>query len=515
MATRTRTVVFTDMANYTASVERTDREGLRNLIAEHERLVAPVLTRHGGRVLKTLGDSFMVLFDSTTDAVRAGVDLAERISGSGGFAIRVGLATGDVEEIEKADVVDCFGEAVNLASRIMGKTPTGEVWFSHATLLCMNQAEVAWEPVGRYALRGIAGEAEIYRAVPPNACILPEPVAQAVRARRLVRIRRGDPMPALPPNPVLLLEGFAPGSNALKDLVDGLPVVDPASLWLLAYNIAPSDRYAWEKLGRGLVIGQPQALDRSILSQSQPTQSSTGSDTIILDVASRATMELVMSGLALPSVPLSEVVAGYTYDLLADGRWVNRSENAIARVDCSTEGVAFVALTPGLTISGRQAPPGKPILLKDREEIRAPSGTIRYHHINDKGYMGLLVADTLARLGIAPGQQAEVGREPNHPGLALPDRRGNENIRWCLGARAARARTGGFTLDRALAGRRQAAITLSASGARLQNLHDRCPTYVLDGDGMDLDLVIASRAIAPGDLIVAGTSVIAVREPAA
>lgn len=514
MPTRTRTVVFTDMANYTASVERTDREGLRNLIAAHEQTVAPVLQRHGGRVVKTLGDSFMVLFDSATDAVRAGVDLVERVSGTGGFAIRVGMATGDVEEIEKADSFDCFGESVNLASRVMGKTPPTEVWFSHATLLCMNQAEIAWEPVGRYALRGIAGEVEIYRAVPSHVTTLPEPVSQAVRAKRLVRIRRGEPAPPLPPNPIILLEGFAPGSNALKDLVDGLPVVDPASLWLLAYNIAPSDRYAWEKLGRGLVIGQPAALERAIQSIGQPTQGSTGSDTIILDVGSRATLELVMSGLALPSVPLSEVVAGYTYDLLADGRWVNRSENAIARADVSADGAAFVALTPGLTISGRQAQPGKPLLLKDGDELRTPAGVMRYVHINDKGYLGLLVSDTLARLGIAPGQQAEIGREPNHPGLALPDRRGNENIRWCLGARAARARTGGFTLDRALAGRRQAVITLSAGGAKLVSLHDRCPTYVLDPNGSELDLVVAPRTIEAGDLIVTGTSVIAVREPA-
>ncbi len=515
MPTRTRTVVFTDMANYTASVERTDREGLRNLIAAHEQTVAPVLTRHGGRVVKTLGDSFMVLFDSATDAVRAGVDLVERVSGTSGFAIRVGMATGDVEEIEQGGAFDCFGEPVNLASRVMSKTPPTEVWFSQGTLLSMNQAEIAWEAVGRYQLRGIAGEVEVFRAVPSHVTTLPEAVTAAVRAKRLVRIKRGEPVPPLPPNPVILLEGFAPGSNALKDLVDGLPVVDPACLWLLAYNIAPSDRYGWEKLGRSLIIGQPIALERAISAIGNPTQAQTGSDTIILDVGSRATMDLVMSGLALPSVPLSEVVAGYTYDLLADGRWVNRSENAIARADVSADGVSFVSLTPGLTVSGRQTQPGKPVILKDKDDIRTPSGTMRYLHVGDKGYLGLLVSDTLARLGVAPGQQAEIGREPNHPGLALPDRRGNENIRWCLGARAARARTGGFTLDRALAGRRQAVITLAANGAKLVSLHDRCPTYVFDNEHTDLDLVVAPRTVVPGDLIVTGTSVIAVREPGA
>lgn len=512
MPTRTHTVVFTDMADFTQSTENTDRDGLHRLIREHEQTVVPVLVRHGGRVVKGLGDSFLVLFDSATDAVKASVDLIERVSGAGGFDIRVGMATGDVEEVETAKGSDYYGEAVNLASRIMGRTPRKEIWFSQATLLCMNQAEVPWEVVARFSLRGIAGEVEIFRAVPANVCNLPEPVAQAVRTRRLVRIRRGDQLPPLPPNPLILLEGFTPGSNALRELVDNLPVVDPASLWLLAYNIAPADRQAWEKLGRGLVIGQPPSLERAIQALLQPTSGGSGSDTIIIDVSTRATVELVMSGLALPSVPLSEVVAGYTYDLLADGRWLNRSDNAVARVDTSSEGVSFIALTPGLLVSGRQASPGRPILLREGDEIRVPSGIIKYKHINDKGYMGLLMAETLLRLGVAPGQQAEVGREPNHPGLALPDRRGNENIRWCLGARAARARTGGFTLDRALAGRRQAAVHMTGQGAKLVTLHDRCPTYVLEGDG--LEVVTTPRTVRPGDVIVTGTSVIALREPA-
>ena len=71
LPTVTRTVAFTDLANYTARVARSDREGLRRLLGEHEAIVGPTVARYGGRVVKNLGDSFMIIFDAATDALKA------------------------------------------------------------------------------------------------------------------------------------------------------------------------------------------------------------------------------------------------------------------------------------------------------------------------------------------------------------------------------------------------------------------------------------------------------------
>ena len=45
-----------------------------------------------------------------------------------------------------------------------------------------------------------------------------------------------------------------------------------------------------------------------------------------------------------------------------------------------------------------------------------------------------------------------------------------------VGGRAARAREGGFTMDRALAGRRQAKVSIDLGEASLAGLHKTCPT---------------------------------------
>ena len=509
-ATRTRTVVFTDLANYTAKVSRSDREGLRRILQEHEDLVRPIVMRYGGRIVKNLGDAFLILFTAATDAVRASLDVQHKVTLDGGMPLRLSLATGDIEEIDG----DAFGEAVNLSARINSKAPPGEIWFSQGTWICMNAAEIPWESVGRFNLKGLPGAQEVYRAVPNHICWLPEPVKLAARAGNLVRLSRGQPPGTLPPDPVVLFEGFNPGSAALNAAIDRLPVLNPANLFLSTYNISMQDRIAWTDAGRGVVVGTPEAIEKALQETVRATQRSTGSDTIVLDVGGAADLELVMGGLALPSVPLSDVVASYFYDLLPDGRWVNRSERAVLRVEVTPDGASVTPMATGIQVNGRPVPPGESTRLRSGDRIATQTASHEFQAGPEgSAYCGLLLSDTDMRLGVNAGQTAELGREPGHPGLALPDRRGQDNIRWCSGQRAARARSGGFTLDRALAGRRQASVEMVGEQLTVTPLHPRCPTWILRGDSGALQRAEQPQAIGWDDLVVAGTTVVAMRAP--
>jgi class 3 adenylate cyclase len=509
--TRTRTVVFTDMADYSRQVNSADRAGLLKLLDMHQRFVEPVLTGRGGRIVKGIGDSFMAIFDSATDAVRACLDLVEAHgpnSGTG-VAFRASLATGDVEESED----DAFGETVNVSSRINGKTPAGEVWFSPGTWYCMNQAEIPWESTGRHALKGIAGEIEVFRAVPQHAAHLPDSLGAAARHGRLVIWSAGDPVPLLPPQAHVVLEGFRASGSQLGAAVDSLPIVDPSHIWLCTYNMSPADRIEWVRLGRGLLIATPQALKHAAAALTAPAARPMGSDTIILDGAGSSVVNLVVGGLALPAVPFNDVVSGYSYDLLADGRWVNRSDRALLRVDVSTDGPMIQVLVPGVQVNGHNAPVHSVWPLVAGTELRSTAGTLRYVALQKEGYIGALVGDTQMRLGVSPGAQVELGREPNHPGLLLPDRNNQDNIRWCTGQRAARAREKGFTLDKSLTGRRQTGVLAEGSSLTVSPLHEACPTLLLSGDG-SFHRLTAPRVARVGDLILMGTTVVALRDAA-
>ena len=61
----------------------------------------------------------MAVFEAATDAAQACLELVNEIEGEGGFSLRAAICTGDVEAIDG----DAFGEAVNLAARILSKTP--------------------------------------------------------------------------------------------------------------------------------------------------------------------------------------------------------------------------------------------------------------------------------------------------------------------------------------------------------------------------------------------------------
>ncbi len=508
MGTVTRTVLFTDLTGYTERSAGLDREGLHQLLAWHKAQIAPITSRYGGRVVKNLGDSYMVLFDSATDALRASVDIQESVTSDGaGAPIKIGMNTGDVEAIDD----DAFGEAVNLARRIVDQTLSGEIYFGAATKLCMNASEIPWETVGRFRLRGVPGDTEIFRAVPRHRAWLPDAVCAAVKMGTLVRIRRGERPPLLPAEPVVLLEGFAPGSDALEQAVGSLPVLNPSALWLCTYNIAQSDRMAWLEGGRGLVIGTPNAIDAALEEAFRAQTKSAGSDTIVFDVGTNADFELVMCGLAMPQVPLHEVVASYSYDLLPNGQWVNRSDRAVLRVELTPEGLVARALAPGVSVNGRGLLPGSSVALGDRDSISTAQGAHTYREVEDNEYCGILTRDTDMRLGLVGGQVAELGREPRHPGLAFPDRRGQENIRWCAGPRAARARANGFTLDRALAGRHQASVQITGDAVQLTPLHRKCPTYVVSKGDNRMTLAERQVPLMVGDDIIAGTTVVGLR----
>ncbi len=472
-------------------------------------MVRPAVEQSGGRVVKNIGDSFLCLFASATDALRASLEILHATRVRDDFGIRIALNTGDVEEIEG----DAFGDTVNLASRILQKTPADECWFGLGTRLCMKDAEIPWESVGRLRLKGIAREQDCFRVVPRHRVWLPHRVAGSVRNRRLVRLQPGGGAPRLPPDPVIVFEGFKTGSSELEDAIAALPILDPAALFLATYIIATDAREEWTDSGRGLVIGTSEAIDNAIEQlrrQGQSRTSESDVETMAIGTRSLSYLELVIYGLALPKVPFSDVVSSYSYDLLPDGRWVTRSEEPVLRVEVKAEGVTLQALNPGISVNGRLLSSGESLHLEKAAVIGTPSNTVEYRP-TDQGYVGVLLAEAPMRLSVVYGQTAELGRKPNPPGLAFPTREGQENIQWCSGSRAARARASGFTFDRALAGRRQAAVKLGTDTIEVVPLHESCATYLL----RDRQLVYVEEpeTIEVGDIVVAGTTVVRLRAP--
>lgn len=133
---RFRTVLFTDMVDHTAMMQRLGDARGRDVLREHERITRATLRDHDGAEVKTMGDGFLASFDSVTQAVRCAVALqqafAQQRAGDDAanepIEIRIGMNAG--EPIEEDG--DLFGSTVILASRIAAAAGGGEILIPEA-----------------------------------------------------------------------------------------------------------------------------------------------------------------------------------------------------------------------------------------------------------------------------------------------------------------------------------------------------------------------------------------------
>lgn len=166
MKTENLAIAFVDIVGFTPRTSAQSREENERMLERFGAVVRPVVSALGGRIVKSIGDAFLLTFRSPTDALHCGMALHDRLAESNSrvseadrFEIRVAVNVGEVR-VEGSDV---FGEAVNIASRIEGEAGPGEVWFSEAVYLVMTKSEVPYQEVGTRTLKGIPDPVKLYR----------------------------------------------------------------------------------------------------------------------------------------------------------------------------------------------------------------------------------------------------------------------------------------------------------------------------------------------------------------
>jgi adenylate cyclase len=117
-------VGFADMVGFTRLSQQVGDDELAYVVDQFEQLAFDVVTAHGGRVVKMIGDEVMFTVDSPTAAAEIGLVLAEGTRGADERSdLRVGMAHGPLLEREG----DLYGPVVNLASRVTAMAYPGSI----------------------------------------------------------------------------------------------------------------------------------------------------------------------------------------------------------------------------------------------------------------------------------------------------------------------------------------------------------------------------------------------------
>ena len=511
MANKTKTIVFTDLANYTMSTAKATQEEIRNLIEEHEVHTKRIFDPYGGVLVKNLGDSFMAVFDSATAALQACLEIVETklAIGDREMALRASLATGDVEEMGG----DYFGEAVNLSARINSKTPAGECWFANRTRLCMNEKSIPYETVGLFEFKGIPDDIECFRAVPPKQCILPDAVADRAKLNILQVVDPSNP-PKLryTRDDIIVIVGYEIGTSTFDDIVARFPKdIPPSQIYLLATNLPGLERKEWLKKGFGLIIGLEQAFRNAVQDLEESMMQTGSSQTLFMDFGAPMADVLIESvGFALRN-PIAGLIQSYHYDLLKDKSWgFSDGVNGLLKVEVHTSSVQLTAYTTGVSIDGRTLQPGQSQQLVGECAISTPIGLLQYKSLQSRDYQGVIIGGTAHQMEAMLGDQIEFGREPNNPGYVLNERANPNGIVWASGKNAQMARTNNYTLDRVIVGRQQAKLHVrQLSSYDLTAIHKRIPTFVIQDTS--LKMLLGTLAISSGAQVVIGTTVLRIK----
>ena len=160
MERRLVTIVCADVAGY-SRLTGLDEEGTIARLKAHRRsLIGPAIARHGGRIVKTMGDGLLVEFASPVEAVRCAAEIQLAMAAREAsipedrrIRFRIGINLGDVV-VEDGDVL---GDAVNIAARLQALADVGGSCVARSVRdQVRDRLPVTFEDLGERNVRSIA-----------------------------------------------------------------------------------------------------------------------------------------------------------------------------------------------------------------------------------------------------------------------------------------------------------------------------------------------------------------------
>ncbi len=170
---RLAAIMAADVVGYSRLVEADEASTVARLRSIQTELIEPMVARDGGRVVKVMGDGFLIEFASAVDAVRNALAIQAGMSQRNADAsedsrieFRVGINVGDVI----IDGEDIQGEGVNIAARLEGLCAPGEVYVSGGVREHVEgKLPTTFEDLGEQNVKNIVRPVRVHRVRPEGS----------------------------------------------------------------------------------------------------------------------------------------------------------------------------------------------------------------------------------------------------------------------------------------------------------------------------------------------------------
>lgn len=179
-------VLAADICDYSRLMAEDTEATLAALRRLRAEVFGPAVASRRGRIVKNMGDGWIVLFSAAADAVMCAMHVQDRLAegarpGEPEIRMRVGVHLGDVTEEED----DVFGDGINVAARLEAAAAPEAVVISDAVFGSLDGTlRPSFDDAGAWELKNIERPVQVWVRGPQAA--VPAAVARASGRLRLV-----------------------------------------------------------------------------------------------------------------------------------------------------------------------------------------------------------------------------------------------------------------------------------------------------------------------------------------
>ncbi len=167
-------VVFTDIKDYTLKTSLLTQMQIWKFLNKQDDIVLPIIDKYNGKIVKTIGDAYMIVFESAINAVKASVEIQDKLIEYNSnielnlykLELRISIDYWELEREINLNWEDFFWETVNVSSRLQNKTPENKIFItSNVYKEIEDYKDLNPLYIGKTTFKWVLHEVEVYEVL--------------------------------------------------------------------------------------------------------------------------------------------------------------------------------------------------------------------------------------------------------------------------------------------------------------------------------------------------------------